>query len=198
MFIIAAGGNALSLLSGALVLINGPVLRSSRRFFAALFAPRQVSRRVIRERGGRGPGGRGDGEPRWNTYCDNYVTFCFATTRDFFLASVPTSRRTLVGSLPPPLPPPLSPPPPHESLALGSGIVSRLTKNERPETRGGGVNANEFDNIEIAAGRIYERRIAICMLMGRAERPLELDLKRGRNRKVRFRYKARVIMRRRG
>lgn len=59
MFIIAAGGNALSLLSDALVLINGPVLRSSRWFFAALFAPCRVLRKVILE--------RGRGEEEWST-----------------------------------------------------------------------------------------------------------------------------------
>lgn len=107
MFIIATGGNALfvlslslSLLSNALVLINGSILRSPQWFFAVLFAPHRVLRRVIRKREGGGNMGIGKDRrvrrqrARWNTYRDNYVTFCFATTRDFFLASVPASWRT--------------------------------------------------------------------------------------------------------
>jgi len=71
-----------------------PFLPSHLRFFAALFAPWRVLPEVTPVRGVAGEA------PRWNTYRDNYVTFCFATTRDFFLASVPAPRRAPIGPTP--------------------------------------------------------------------------------------------------
>lgn len=86
----------------------------------------------IRERGtceGEGRVGR-DNTPRRNTYRDNYVTFCFATARDFFLASVPASWRDG----------PIGPSSSGTRLASGRAV-------SRPKKRAGvdeGVNANEF------------------------------------------------------
>jgi len=87
--------------------------------------------------------------PRWNTYRDNYVTFCFATTRDFFLASVPAPHRAPIG------PTPRNPGPRAGSFRVRRGAGGEMRGRER---------TNEFIILESGTGgELNAKCCAICM-----------------------------------
>lgn len=176
MFIIVAGGNAPSLLSLSLFfffLSSLGCVGAHKRVHFTICPPSppngfslcfllhtgSCGRSSVRgEHRGRQEGEAGKGA-RWNTYRDNYVTFCFATTRDFFLASVPASWRTRLVLLPP--------------IASGR-VVSHPTKGRQ---RDEGVNANEFTILQ--SRRKNLRTMTICNLhtnaRGTPKYPLEVN-----------------------
>lgn len=140
-----------SLLSDALVLINGSILRSPQWFFAVLFAPHRVLRKVIRKRGTQGKtGGRGgeghDGTPT------AIITWHFVLRPQEIFSSPPFRPR---GG-------------PDWSFPLASGrVVSHPTKGKQ---RDEGVNANEFTILQSRQGKKL-RTTTICNLHTNARYP---------------------------